>query len=311
MRKGSLVATIVVSGSLALSTTATADVVTDWNDIALQAVASAGAGRPGPSGLIDVAMVQVAVHDAMQAYQGRFELYGPAIPNPAGSFVAAVATAAHDVLIGVGLTNTASGTVDSRYQAYLAARNLTADAGKEVGHDAAAGVLDARINNDGRVPPNAPQFFGGTNPGDWRPTSFLANGQPMPMVAAYLATLSPFTLKSPTQFRQEPPPHLASGKYADEFDEVKTLGPLTGSGRTANQTDMALFFADNAVAYWNRTMRTIAGQYFTDSGDTAHMFALVNMAMNASLIVAWGSKQYFNFWRPSRPFAPTQMAPAD
>src|SRR5262245_11950251 len=94
---------------------AVADVVVDWNLIATQAVVQAGAARPGPSGLIDIAMVQVAAHDAMQAMQERFELYGGPVIGASGSPVAAVAKASRDVLIGCGLTTTAAGTVDSLY----------------------------------------------------------------------------------------------------------------------------------------------------------------------------------------------------
>lgn len=298
MSKASIVASLVVSGYLGWTTPVAADVVVDWNAITLQAAAAAGASRPGPSNLIDVAMVQVAVHDAVQAYQGRFEMYGGAIAEPSGSMVAAVAAAARDVLIGCGLTTTASGSVDSRYQDYLVANSLVGDPGVLVGQEAAANILNMRANNDGRIPPNARQFFGGNGVGEWRPTSFSAGGQPLAMVAGYLADLLPFTLRDASQFRQEPPPHLSSGKYADEYDEVKAVGRLTGSTRTAGQTDMALFFADAPPAYWNRTMRTLAGQYFTDSGDIARMFALVNMAMADALITTWQAKIDFNFWRP-------------
>ena len=78
------------------------------------------------------------------------------------------------------------------------------------------------------------------------------------MAGAYIRSIRPFTLKDATQFRQEPPPHLTSGKYADDYNEVKELGSLTGSSRRPSQTDTALFFADNAIQYWNRTLRTIA-----------------------------------------------------
>ena len=300
MARGSCVLAAVLSVSSLTVAPAAADVVTDWNAIAGRAVVAAGAARPGPSGLIDWAMVQLAVHDAMQAYQHRFDSYGAPIANAQGSHIAAVATAAHDVLIGVGFVNLTApvGTIESEYQSYLSTRGLTNDDGIQVGHDAATNILNLRVNNDGRIPANAEQFFGGTNPGDWRPTVFV-NGQPQPMVATYIGRILPFTLHDPTQFRQEPPPNLKSGKYAEEYDEVKSLGSLNGSGRTGAQTDMALFFADNAVQYWNRTMRGIVvDQQMADSGDIAHMFALVEMAMADSLIVAWNSKRFFNFWRP-------------
>jgi len=180
---------------------------------------------------------------------------------------------------------------------YIAARGLQNDPGLAVGQRAAAQLLALRVNNTGQAPANAEQFFGGTGTGEWRPTSFSATGQPLPMVAAYIRDIQPFTLRDASQFRQEPPPHLASGKYVDEYNEVKALGSLTGSSRRPSQTDMALFFADNAIQYWNRTMRSIALD-LRDSGDIARMFALVNVAMADALIVAWDSKVYFNFWRP-------------
>jgi hypothetical protein len=297
MVKAPLLAGSLVCGLLCWTTPATADVVVDWNLIATQAVGAAGAARPGPSGLIDMAIVQLAVHDAMQAYQGRFETYGQPIANASGSPVAAVARAARDVLIGVGLTSTPNGTVDTLYMNYINSRGLANDAGLGVGQLAASRILALRANNDGRIPANAEQFFGGTGIGEWRPT-VVTNGQPAPMVAAYLRSVLPFTLRDASQFRQEPPPNLASGKYADEYNEVKTLGSLNGSSRRPSQTDAALFFADNAIMYWNRTMRSIAGLDLTNSGDIARMFALVNMAMADSLIAAWDSKVHFNFWRP-------------
>ena len=288
----------LVCGLLWWASPATADVVVDWNLIATQAVSSAGASRQGPAGLIDMAIVQLAMHDAMQAFQRRFESYGAPIGNASGSPVAAVARASRDVLIGIGLATTPAGSVDTLYTNYLTARGLLNDPGLAVGQQAAAQILDLRANNDGRVPANAEQFFGGLGVGEWRPTSFSATGQPLPMAAAYIRSVLPFTLKSASQFRQEPPPHLTSGKYADDYNEVKALGSLTGSSRRPSQTDTALFFADNAILYWNRALRSIADLDLTDSGDIARMFALVNMAMADSLIASWDSKVHFNLWRP-------------
>ena len=302
MPKLSLVRPLILSLCLFWTNSAAADVVVDWNAIAGQAIANAGAARPGPSGLIDWAMVQLAVHDALQAYDHRYESYGAPIANAAGSRVAAVAKAARDVLYGVGLTTVATSpslvTVDDRYNAYLVANNLLpTDPGTFVGQQAAAQILNLRVGNTGAVPPGAEQFLGGTGPGEWRPTSFNA-GQPVPMIAAYLGKLLTFTLQEAGQFRGNPPPHLASGKYADDYNEVKSLGSLTGSARTPEQTDTALFFADNAVQYWNRCMRLLPDTLFADSGERARMFALVEVAMADALITSWESKRHWNFWRP-------------
>src|SRR5262245_29313825 len=208
---------------------ANADVVIDWNFIATQAILVLAGGRENPAPTIDLAMVHVAMHDAIQAFEHRFESYGEPIADASGSPVAAAAAAAHDVLVGVGLVSVPIGpnfppgtTVDSLYNAYLQARSLVNDSGLSVGHQAAANILSLRANNDGRPPANAEQFFGGTEPGEWRPTSLIpGTSNPMPMGAAYLAHVTPFTLKDADQFRPSPPPpHLTSGEYARDYNEA-------------------------------------------------------------------------------------------
>lgn len=86
--------------------------------------------------------------------------------------------------------------------------------------------------------------------------------------------VTPFTVKSVSQFRAAPPPNLKSSRYAKAYDEVKTLGPLLGSTRTAEQTDVAYFFADNYLNLWNRVIREIATNRVTDIADSARLFAL-------------------------------------
>ena len=72
-------ASVVVLGLLAGP--AAADAASDWNEIA---AATTGAGRPGAIGQTDMALSQVAMHDAIQAYEKRFEPYYAQV-QPAGS----------------------------------------------------------------------------------------------------------------------------------------------------------------------------------------------------------------------------------
>jgi hypothetical protein len=284
---------------------AQADVVTYWNDVTAQAIAKAVPARPGPSGLLDYAAVHVAIHDAIQAYQKRFESYAGEIPNASGSAIAAAATAAHDVLISRLPGNAADDFVQAKYDEFLLANGLTtADPGVLVGQAAATNCINARAN-DGSFPNPAPTFFGGTAPGDWRPTAFAGNPPvAQSMVAPWLGTVVPFTLKDSAQYlANPPPPPLTSGEYVNAYNEVKTLGgiantALTTITRTPEQTEIAYFFADNAVLYWNRALRSITDTYLTDIGDSGRMFALVNMAMADAVITSWNNKLYWNFWRP-------------
>ena len=107
-------ASLIMCVCLSWAGLACADVVSDWNAIASQTAIPV---RPGPSAILDMAMVHVAMHDAIQAFQGRFEPYGPPIPNASGSPVAAAARAAHDVL--VARFPSQSATLDALLDNYL------------------------------------------------------------------------------------------------------------------------------------------------------------------------------------------------
>jgi hypothetical protein len=95
-----------------------------------------------------------------------------------------------------------------------------------------------------------------------------------------------------------PPPALTSEHYRRDYDEVKALGALVNSSRTAEQTDIAHFWSENFLAQWNRALRAIAGKRLHKTGDSARLFALANLAVADALITSWDSKKYYNFWRP-------------
>ena len=296
---------LIVCAVLGTAAPAQADVVTYWNDVVAQALTRAVPARPGPSTILDYAAVHVAMHDAIQAFQGRYETYAGAIAGASGSPIAAAATAARDVLISRLPGSAADEFVETKYQEFLAANGLsTADPGVVVGQQAAINNINARAL-EGSHPVPAPTFFGGTNPGEWRPTVF--SGTPpvaQSMVAPWLASVLPYTLEHSAQFRTAiPPPDLSSDAYVAAYDEVKALGGAANTVRTtimrtAEQTEIAYFFSDNTFLYWNRALRDITDARLSDIGDSARMFALVNMAMADALITSWDSKIYWNFWRP-------------
>ncbi len=98
-----------------------ADAVTDWNEIAVQTIIAPPA-RPVPISFLDMAIVQAAVYDAVQAIDRRFEPYHVEIPGASGSPEAAAAKAAHDVLVYLFPAQAAS--LDTTFQQYLAAHGL-------------------------------------------------------------------------------------------------------------------------------------------------------------------------------------------
>lgn len=285
----------MASALLGASAVASASAVTDWNEIAASAVA---AGRPGPIGQMDLALVQVAVHDAIQAIEGRFEPYYAEVPGAHGSRAAAAAAAAHAML--VGFYPTQATTLDATYFNYLANNGLTGNPGLEVGEKAAALILPLRRVNPNPLPP---PFVGGTGVGQWRPTdSFLGNPpappSQSPMATPWMGTFDPFTLTGHARFRAVPPPALTSERYRRDYDEVKRMGSLTSTDRTPEQTDTAYFYTDNFAVQWNRAIRGVIANHVPRIGDAARLLALANLAGADALITSWDSKLHYAFWRP-------------
>jgi hypothetical protein len=282
---------------LAGAISARADAVLDWNAIAAQTIFAAG--RPGPSPSIDLAVVHATIHDAMQAYDNRFEPYATKIDNASGSPDAAVAKATRDILVNRFPTQAAS--VDTAYTTYLAAHGLAADdPGVSVGAAAAAGMIALRTG-DGAFPNPPPVFNGSTNIGMWRPTPSWLPGAPASfssMAVPWLANVTPFVVLSGDQFAAPPPPPLGSGLYREEYDEVKALGALVGSSRTPEQTQIAYFWAENFFAQLNRAVRNVAETQLDNSADRARLFALVWLGAADALINTWSGKLEYPTWRP-------------
>ncbi len=284
---------LIVCVCLTWASPARADVVVDWNLIATQTIFAAVPARPGPSAILDLAIVHAAMHDAIQATDKRFESYAISIEGASGSPVAAAATAAHDVL--AARFGPQAPALQILLDNYLSVLGLSADAGKVTGHQAAAAILNLR-NGDGSFPANPEVFVGGTGPGQWRPTppAFA------PMAAPWLGAVVPFTLKASDQLSASPPPpHLGSGEYAKEYEEVKALGRAgASSDRTPAQTALALFYSDNFIVLWERTLRGVASANIDNIGDSARLLALANMAAADAIITAWHDKRFWFFWRP-------------
>ena len=268
------------------------DMVLDWNAHAANAIVGV-ANQPPPRGLIRLAMVHVAIYDAVNAINGYpFDAYAvtPHVDLPASS-EAAAATAAHDILIALFPNQQAD--LDAKYAVSLATipDGPARTNGISVGQQAAAGLLLFRAN-DGRdaVVSYTPK----SGPGDWNPTPPGL----LPAQAPEVALVQPWTLKSPSQFRVAPPPDLTSNKWVRDYNETRSLGVATGSARTPEQTDLARFISDQPMLQWNRAWRGISVAQGMSLVDNTRFFAMLTTASADSLIACWDSKFFYTFWRP-------------
>ena len=283
--------------------------VLDWNLHAIDALVNApsapipGAGQTPPVSILHLAMVQGAVYDAVNMIDGGHEPYLNGLPSaPEGaSKAAAVATAAHDVLVGVVVVPPLSQAIidrlDDRYDESIAAATIqdgqtAVTEGIEAGEAAAEAMLEERAN-DGRYGPF--RFTPGSGPGEWRPTSGVNDPN------AWVARVDPFLLESTSQFRTKGPHALKSGIYAKEYNEVKALGgdgTTTPTLRTPEQTALARFYTVNPVEMFSRTFRAISEAEGLTLVEEARLFAMLNMAGADGLINCWDDKAFWSFWRP-------------
>ena len=286
-----IVAAMTLAMCIAFSTTARADVITEWNVTGLQA--GAAAGRPGGSVAIDLATMHAAMYDAVQALEKDYEPYRVSdVPNASGSPLAAAAKAARDVLAARFPSQTA--TFDDKLAAFLGANGLNGDPGIAVGGYVAAKLLAYR-SCDGSLPIPTATFVGGTGIGQWRPTP-TANSPMNP--GEYYGQITPFFMTRPTQFRSDPPPAVNSKKYARDYEEVKLYGAKTNSLRSTDQTNLALFWAGSTFAALYSGVRNLADAHVASVSDSSRLFALVAMSQADATIGTWDDKFHYNYWRP-------------
>lgn len=280
-----LAAAIVVAAS-----EARADVVTEWNLIALRAHAAAGLGGVPRTRVL--AMVHAAVHDALNAIDRRadpyaFDMRALATASPE----AAVVSAAHAVLSA--LVPSQQTMLDAAYRGSLSA----VPDGPSKGDGIAVGLLAAQHilllrQNDGSsaVVPYTP----GNDLGDWRPTppDFA------PAANTQWGRVTPFVLKTADHFRGNGPLDLTSRRYARDVEEVRLLGSATSTVRTPDQTEIALFWVEASADGWSRIARTVSADAHLDLWQNARLFALIALAMADAYIAQFDEKYHYNFWRP-------------
>ena len=238
--------------------------------------------------------MQLAVYNAVNAIDGRFQPYKYSLIAPAGaSEDAAAIEAAYRTLVFLLPDRAAS--LASEYSTALAAipNGLDKTNGQAVGL-ASANALIALRAGDGRGA-NVPYSFPSSPvPGVW----ILTPGAAAPQTP-WLGQMRPFTFDDPAQFLpDEPPPDLLSSTWTDDYNQVKALGAMNSTVRTPQQTEIALFWTDHTTAQYGRLLRAKAAEANLSLADTARLFAMAYAAEADSLIGCWNAKYHFSFWRP-------------
>jgi hypothetical protein len=266
---------------------ARADAVTDWNETSIEVMKTARvAGNPWSRTL---AMVHVAMSDAINSVQGRYTRYVSTIPAvPGASAEAAGSTAARQIL--VQLYPNQKGMIEDAYAASMKsipdgpAKNQGIALGEQVG-----AAIHADRSADGTNV--AETYRPVTSPGVWVPTT-------LPLFAQY-AQAKPWVLKSADQFRPGRPPELSSALYARDYNETKNVGGAKSTVRTPEQTEAVKFWTQaNLGPAWQAAARQLSAAKGLTLAENARLFALLNMGLANTFINDWDAKFTYNFWRP-------------
>jgi len=278
--------------------------VIEWNRTLLLIVRTPGAQSPTIHSTRNFAMLHAAIFDAVNNIDRDFEPYAIRHPHVSrrASAEAAADQAAHDVLIS--LYPAFATTLDSELQQDLAQIPYGPDKadGIEEGQDVAAAILALR-SSDGSaailppfVPKNQPGSYQLTPP-NFAPADFIQ----WPHV-------TPFALARANEFRPGPPPQLTSEEYTLSFNEVKSLGLITSTTRTADQTQIGQFWNGNIQDFWNEIAQSAALTHHLDLAQSAHLFALLNITLADTTIAFFDTKYTYDLWRP---VTAIQMADTD
>ena len=282
-----LFAATVLAFSVPLSgSAARADVVTEWNAIALNATTIP------PNSVLQsrtIAIVHAAIYDAATAVERKGGAYAVDLKAaPGTSLDAAVAAAAHGAL--VRLVPAQRPTLDTALNATLA--KISDGSGKTDGVTIGAQIAERMVvlrSSDGSDSKVA--FTPATGPGRYQPTSG-------PPILTQWGNVKPFVLRSMEGLELKGAPELTSAEFARDFDEVRHLGARNSTTRTADQTAAAIFWVVQTGVPWHAAARAASAAKGLSVSENARLFALLALATADSQIVAMKEKYSRPHWRP-------------
>lgn len=271
------------------------EVAIDWNRHVL-AIAEAEDRFLTLKGVRTAAMMHVAMHDALNAIDRRYEGYLP-LPEGAGAdAVAAAAQAAYEVA--------ASQYPDRRADLVRVlerwldpiADSSARSSGIALGKHTAMTIVKARRGDgwDGEAEytwhPMAPGVYAEFSEHSGTPEGFV--------FGAGWARATPFLLESPDQFRSPPPPEINSDAYTAAYREVKEVGRDHSETRTPDQSHLAMWWKDFVENSHNRLARDLASREGLDLWEASRLFALLNMSIYDAYVNVFDNKFFYNHWRP-------------
>jgi hypothetical protein len=279
------------------SAAARADVVSDWNTIAVN---TAVANKANPFAQARyAAIVQLAVFEAVNSITHKYHTYLGTITAPPGASAEAAAIEAAYQVLSTYFPNSASTLLAARTNSLAQIPDGQAKSDGIATGDAAASAMIVLRANDGSSPPKF-KVPGPPVSGEWQATprcpivNGIASG-----IALQWPNVTPFGIRSASDFLLDPPPSLTSEEYAKAYNEVMTVGSQNSTVRPPDRANVALFYAAaSPTQVFNQAATQVALAQGRSLSENARALALINMAMSDSLVASFLNKYTYNFWRP-------------
>lgn len=274
---------------------ADAQLIVDWN-LRLLVSAEAEDRFLTLKGVRAAAMMHLAIHDAVNAIDPRYRTYASNSDGQGADPIAAATQAAFTVAVHEYPGQRDAWETLRRTWMKRAGDPRSRDAGIELGEAAAQAVLARRANDrwnaeaEYRFHPMAPGVYAEFSEHSGTPQGFV--------FGAGWGTVTPFALRSASQFRSPPPPAIRSAVYTRAFDEVRRVGRFGSRWRSADQTHLAFWWKDFAENSHNRLARRLVGEEQPDLWTTARLFALLNVSILDAYVGVFDNKFFYNHWRP-------------
>ena len=235
-----------------------------------------------------LAMMHVGMFEALNAIDRRYKPYKLDLPmDKTASQDAAAAAAAHAVLVSLYPEETSK--LDQALQASLGAiaDGDSKSKGIELGKKAAAGIIALRADDGSKASESYRPY---TKPGEYVPTAL-----PIEITSG---RIKPWVMEKSSQFRPAPPPALDSEVWTRDLNEIRELGSITGTRRTAEQTEIGKFWFLTGPRSYIPLAEQVVRKKKMDVVDCARLYALLSMATNDAFIAIFDAKYEYNFWRP-------------
>ena len=281
---------LLAAALTAAASPAFANVITDWDEKAVDVVAPMSSldGTSPYTAVRMMGMVHAAMFDAVNSIERRYRPYLVQLPADAATSKEAAAAAAAAAVLGT-IDGTTAGEMKTALATYLAPLpdGAAKSDGIALGEAVAAKVLEARAN-DGCDAPDA--YRPRTTPGVYVPTAIT--------LSSMWPNLKPFAMANGSQFRPKPPIALESKEWATDFNELKDYGVKITTKRTAQQTETALFWLMGGPVAYHPFARQLVIAKQMSVVDSARFMALEAVALNDAIIAVLDAKYHYNFWRP-------------